>query len=758
MGREDFVIEKGMLDLFRVELEEQSQVLNNGVVSLEQGKESPELLESLMRAAHSIKGAARVVGLDGIVLLAHAMEDYFVALQDGSISFAKEHADSVFKAVDVFAQLKEVPHEAVIEWMNQEQARFEALKDNFDRIIKGEAPAQEPKSIPETETQSKQLISMVKSSTRQKEQEKIESETQHRKQERVLRVTAQNLSRLMGLAGESMVESRWLVPFSKKLMHIKKSQSQLSSQIDRLKDAVKEVNQDVKIEKQMLSLQEQSTHCLKSLSERLSELDLFISRHSSLTDRLYSEVIDSRMRPFSDGVSGFPRMVRDLAKQLGKEAHLVINGMNTPVDRDILDKLESPLTHLIRNSIDHGIETPQEREQKGKPREGTITLTAEHRGGMLAISVADDGRGVDIESLRSQVIESNLARGELAEGLNKQELLDFLFLPGFSTAKKVTELSGRGMGLNIVQNMLQEVSGSMRVQEDMGEGISFHMSLPLTLSVIRALTVEIAGEPYAFPLARIDRSLLVPMEQIEQIENRQYFNFEGTNIGLVPACQVLEVDSSNPDFNILPIVVVRDRHNSYGLVVDCFLGERELVIQDIEARLGKVPNISAGAFMEDGAPVLIIDVDDIISSIDNLLRGGRLHQVRYHEEEEVEIKKKRILVVDDSITVREVESRLLRNHGYLVETAVNGMDAWNAVRMAEYDLVITDIDMPRMNGIELVRMIKKDVRLKNLPIMIVSYKEREQDRILGMEAGADYYMTKSSFHDETLLEAVKDLI
>lgn len=730
-------IDKGMFDLFSAELEAQITTLNNGIVALEKKQVTAETLQNIMRAAHSLKGGARVLGLTHIVTLAHALEDYFVALQQGKITFEGAHGDVILHAVDIIAQLAKVGYDKVQSWLETKQSAITKSVSQIHALLTGE--------VKEAEVEEEVV-----------EAEAIEKPQDN--QDRVLRVTAQNLSRLMGLAGESMVESRWLAPFSDTLIRLKKNMNTLSTQVESIHEALKDVSISESTEKEFHRMQEITTSCLNDLTVRITELDLFISRHSSLTDRLYSEVIDSRMRPFSDGISGFPRMVRDLAKQLGKNVRFEVRGVNTPVDRDILDKLEAPLSHLIRNSIDHGIESPEERIAKGKDPEGVLLLSAEHRGGMLAITVADDGRGVDLNSLRERIVKKGLAKPEFATKLSHQELLDFLFLPGFSTHDKVTEISGRGMGLNIVQNMLQEVSGSIRVIDEKDKGISFNLHLPLTLSVIRALTVEIAGEPYAFPLARIERSLLVPIEQVQLIENRQYFSFESQNIGLVSAAEVLEVSIDDSHSQILSVVVLRDRQNAYGLVVDSFLGERELVLQDIETRLGKIPNISAGAFMEDGSPALIIDTDDIISSIDNLLTGGRLHQLEYKHQTTVEQKQKRILVIDDSITVREVESRLLHNHGYDVETAVNGMDGWNAVRMSKYDLVITDVDMPRMNGIELLQLIRAEPSIRDIPVMIVSYKEREEDRQLGMEAGANYYITKSSFHDETLVEAVQELI
>lgn len=737
------IADESMMELFQHELETQTNLLNDALVRSETSGYDRDEFDALMRAAHSIKGAARVVNLDLVVRLAHAMEDCFSSILKKEINFEETDIDSLFESVDVLAKISKLPQSVLRTWINQEKQKIEDLINKLRNLLKHEGAVY---PLPALEKVVEKVIEPAKEAPEAKESS------------RVLRVTAQNLNRLMGLAGESMVESRWLNPFSESLLKLKKTQNELANFLDQLRESLEGAPISELTQLSLSNVQHKTNECRQNLADRLTELELFISRHSSLTDRLYSEVIDSRMRPFGDGVAGFPRMARDLAKELGKKVQLKILGKSTPVDRDILEKLENPLSHLIRNSIDHGIERPEDRLALGKPAEGTITIEARHRAGMLSIIVSDDGRGINQEALRKTIVERNLAKKNFAEKLTQTELLDFLFLPGFSTTQKVTEISGRGMGLNIVQNMVQEVVGSVRIESVLGKGTSFILHLPLTLSVIRAMIAEIAGESYAFPLSRIDQAVMVPKEDIHLIENRQYFHFAGQNIGLVPASQVLGLRHDISPNKTFPVIILNDRANSYGVVVDRYLGERELVVQEMDSRLGKVPNILSGAFMEDGTPVLIIDVEDMVRSIDILLSGGRLQSLKYATEASPATRVKQILVVDDSITVREVQCRLLRNKGYEVDTAVNGMDGWNAVRLGHYDLVITDVDMPRMNGIELVKAIKSDPRLKSVPVMIVSYKERESDRLAGLDAGANYYLTKSGFHDETLLDAVRDLI
>ncbi len=759
---QETTFDASMFDLFSIELETQCKVFNQGLIDLEQKPKDQKLLESLMRAAHSIKGAARVVSLSPIVQLAHAMEDCFVAAQNQKLDISVTQIDQLLRSVDLLSRLSKVKTKELNSWLKEQHPLIETLIQEIaipsSRLVESESKnirkftKQETIGLPPLP-----LIKVVKKEETKKVETKKAFQTAFN-QDRVLRITAQNLNRLMGLAGESLVESRWLYPFGDSLQEFKNNLKDVAGLTDLLRDSLKKEQLNEETQVYLKELHQKLNEMRYHLSGRLNELDSFIRRHSSLSDRLYQEVINSRMRPFADGVEGFPRMVRDLAHQLGKRVKLEIEGKSTPVDRDILEKLESPLSHLLRNAIDHGIESPEERIAVGKSAEGVIKLEARHRGGMLAITVSDDGRGIDIEQLRQKILEKNLASQDMANRLTDAEILDFLFLPGFSTSASVTEISGRGVGLNVVQNTIQEVGGSVHIVFTPGKGMTFHLQLPLTLSVIRALLVEISGEAYAFPLARIDQAFLVNREEVEIIENRQFFHYEGQNIGLISAWQVLELDE--PQFTVqrLPVIVVSDRTNSYGIVVDRLMGEKELVVQELDPRLGKIPDISAGALMEDGSPILIIDIEDIVLSIDNLLSGGRLTKIAYSSESQTSRPRKRVLVVDDSITVREVECRLLQNQGYEVETAVNGIDGWNAARIGHYDLIITDIDMPRMNGIELLRAIRSDPKLQHLPVMIVSYKEDEGDRIQGLEAGANYYLTKSSFHDATLIEAVKDLI
>jgi two-component system sensor histidine kinase and response regulator WspE len=737
-----------MLELFRQETETQVAILNQGLLELEANPQSQEALELLMRASHSIKGAARMVALDAIVHLAHRMEDCFVAAQNQIIPFGSDQIDVLLQSVDLLQALSQVSEGDLLAWIAEQSIAFDRCGEAIATLL--------PPDFVDRRSSSIVPVDQTSALSQSTNQDHVTVEASAAPSDRVVRVTAENLNRIMGLAGESLVEANWLQPFADSFTALKVRQSELSRLLETIHAALANTAIDPDSQQVLNTARRKAQDCRELLTDRLGELELYARRTTNLSDRLYREVIASHMRPFADGVQGFPRLVRDLSRQLNKQVKLEILGQSTPVDRDILKKLEAPLTHMIRNAVDHGIELPHEREAAGKPTEGTIRLEAFHRGGMLAITVSDDGRGTNLDQMRQRLVERNLVSPDAAAQLTEAELIEFLFLPGFSMAEQVTEISGRGVGLDVAKSMVQAVGGTIRATSQFRKGTSFHFQLPLTLSVVRTLMVEISHEPYAFPLARVDQIVKLDQTDIYTVEGRQYFTKDGQNIGLIAAHNVLELPEASPATEALCVIVISDQANAYGLVVDRFLGERDLVVRPLDPRLGKVRDISASALMDDGSPVLIVDASDLVRSIDNMLNSGQFRPVDVNTAKRSE--RKRLLVVDDSITVREMTRKLLQNRGYDVDVAVNGMDAWTAIRSNQYDLVVSDIDMPRMNGIELVKQIKAHPKLNVLPVIIVSYRDRQDDRIQGMKAGADYYITKSSFHDDTLVNAVIDLI
>jgi two-component system, chemotaxis family, sensor histidine kinase and response regulator WspE len=752
-----------MWDLFRQEVETQMRVLTDGLLALERGEPAKEHLASTMRAAHSIKGAGRIVQLDAAVTLAHAMEDCLVAAQEGTLTLQPAAIDVLLSAGDLLMQLSKVEEAGVAAWVDAQHAALDDLMRRLADVRAGKsaAPMVEPAAVPPQSTPDAPAASTapgIPAAPVDDSKEPAAHATHARSGEgsdRTLRVGAQTLNRLMGLAGEALVQSRWFEPFSASLLTLKRRHSDLGELLERLQTEL-EAHPSPDALATLAAARQKLEETRQRVTERQVEFEGFGLRSSGLSDRLYREVVATRMRAFGDGVEGFPRLVRDLARQLGKQAQIDIVGRHTEVDREILERLEAPLNHAIRNSVDHGIEPPDERVAAGKPPIGTIRLEARHRAGLFVLTVSDDGCGVDIEGLREKIVSRGLATAEMAATFSEAELLEFLFLPGFSTAKTVTAVSGRGVGLDVVREMAKSVGGVARLSSRAGQGLSIQLELPLTLSVVRTFVAEIAGEPFAFPVTRIARAVKITRAELLTLEGQQYFTLDSERVGVVSAWEVLDVPGTPNWGSEVSVVLLGDRSLRYGLAVDRFLGEYDMVVRPLDARLGKVADVAAAALMDDGSPVLVLDVEDLTRSVETALHGGRLRGLG--RASTVEAPRKRVLVVDDSITVREAERSLLQGRGYEVEVAVDGVDGWNALRAAHYDLTITDVDMPRMTGFELVSKIKADPKLHAQPVIIVSYKDREEDRMHGLEAGADRYITKGSFQDETLVTAVADLI
>ncbi|WP_433738923.1 hybrid sensor histidine kinase/response regulator [Pseudomonas putida] len=757
-----------LLELFSLEAEAQTQVLSAGLLALERNPTQADQLESCMRAAHSLKGAARIVGVDAGVSVAHVMEDCLVSAQEGRLYLRPEHIDALLQGTDLLMRIatpNNAPGPADIEAYVALMARLldpTAPAIAVDTVVapvmaelqleapaaKIEAPAakiEEPSPIAEPIAAEPVLAP-----------KKTKRTTENG--ERVLRVTAERLNSLLDLSSKSLVETQRLKPHLATMQRLKRMQSNSLRALESLNAHLNDQELSLEAREALDDALRLLAESQQLLVEKNAELDEFAWQASQRAQVLYDTALACRMRPFADVLTGQVRMVRDLGRSLGKQVRLEIEGEKTQVDRDVLEKLEAPLTHLLRNAVDHGIETPEQRLLAGKPEEGLIRLRASHQAGLLVLELSDDGNGIDLEKVRRSIVERQLSPAETAAQLSEEELLTFLFLPGFSLRDTVTEVSGRGVGLDAVQHMVRQLRGAVVLEQTAGQGSRFHLEVPLTLSVVRSLVVDVGDEAYAFPLAHIERMCDLEPEDIVQVEGRQHFWHEGRHVGLVAASQLLQRPASQSAQQTLKVVVIRERDTMYGVAVERFIGERTLVVLPLDERLGKIQDISAGALLDDGSVVLIVDVEDMLRSVDKLLNTGRLERIARQSNQATEAARKRILVVDDSLTVRELQRKLLLNRGYDVAVAVDGMDGWNALRSEDFDLLITDIDMPRMDGIELVSLLRRDNRLQSLPVMVVSYKDREEDRRRGLDAGADYYLAKASFHDDALLDAVVELI
>ena len=774
-----------MHELFRAEVETHCAALSDGLLGLEHAPEDLGVIVPLMRAAHSVKGAARIVGIDAAVSVAHHMEDVLVRMQKGQERATRHRIDQLLEGTDFLLRISKVAEGDIPEWSAGHAGEVNAITTALSAPVAeapaaatavpvAEAPAAAPAQVPAPAPPEPVVAQVIEPPPptavipAPEPPRRVDAVVQRPtpvaepaataapaaptagSEPRAVRVNADNLDRMMQLAGESMVEGRRSPAIRRSLNAVR---NELVHARESLEGALRR-GDPVRI----ASARDAVARAEASLSERLFELENFFRRTEEVSTALYHEVIGSRMRPFREGVAGFPRMVRDVSRQLGKDVRLEIAGGDVPVDRDILARLEAPLNHIIRNAVDHGIELPEVRRAAGKPEQARIVVEARHHAGQLQVRVADDGRGIDPDAIRRKVVERGMQAADVAARLGERELFDFLFLPGFSTAKQVTEISGRGVGLDVVHQMVTSTSGTVRVESRVGAGTTFSMQLPVTLSVVRAALVQVGGEPYAFPLARIDRVLRVGADAITAVQGRLQCEVDGESTGLVDGAALLGVGETVRGA-ATSVVVLGDDHGKVGLVVERFLGEQDLVVRTLDPRLGKIPHVAAAAILDDGSPALIIDVEDTLATLRKQLGDGSLAGIGTAEASEGPRRAtKRILIAEDSITVREVERQLLLRLGYDVAVAVDGMDAWNQLRAGRFDMLVTDIDMPRMNGIELVRLVRADGRFAHLPIAVVSYKDREEDRRAGLDAGANAYLTKGSFHDQSFTATVTELV
>lgn len=738
-----------MTELFRLEAQDQARVLTDGLLRLERGEADAATLEALMRAAHSIKGAAAIVGLDAAVRLAHALEDVFVAAQHGRLRLGGADVDTLLGAVDLMQKLS-VEDGGAGAAVDAAVAALGRLRGRGPAAPAPAAPAPEPVPAPAPVPVPAPVSAPAPVPAPPAQPAPAPAPAPDA-------AAAPASDELLTLAGQARLQAGRLRPWIDALQRDKRQQRLLSETLEQLQDAALAHGDTRLLDLARLAL-ERMRPLRDATWRHIADAEQHERHAVNLSTRMLDELQLLRMCRFGDGVHALPRMVRDLARGLGKDVRVEIRGADVLVDRAVLDRMDAPLHQLLRNAVDHGMETPAERVAAGKPAHGTIRLEARHRGGMLVLEVEDDGRGIDPERIRGAAVARRLATPAFAPALSQAELMEFLFLPGFSLKETPNEISGRGVGMDIVHAAVQRLNGSVRAESRPGAGFAILVTLPLTQSIVRALVVDVLGEAYALPIARVERVLRMPASEVRTLSGRAYLELDGEHVGLVPAGQVLDLGETM-GADELAVVVIGAARERYGLVVDAVHGEQSLTVQPLEPVFGKLRDVAAAALLDDGSPVLVLDVPDLLLSIARLLgEGARLQLGAAGAAAGSGAAARRVLVVDDSLTVREMQRKLLAARGYRVDVALDGIDGWNQLRAGDYDLVITDIDMPRLDGIGLVERIRRDPRLHRLPVMIVSYKDRPEDRARGLEAGADWYLAKGAFHDASLLDAVRDLV
>ncbi len=766
--------DRKMLELFALEAEEQVGALHRGLMLMEVQPDQLGLIAPVMRAAHSIKGAARAVRLERIVTLVHTMEDRLSAMQkqslpvsDAAVELLIEAADAILIAANSAKSSGKEQNESQIANLLRNLEALDAPVATIAQSSEPSAITATPQSIVANEVMQRAAAVVTPDASGAGNADQVAADTQAQpvgdagsyipveSVDAVLKVQASKIGALIGMAGQGVVEARKLRPFAERIQRFRREAVILSDVLEELHHELGAPPVTDPVGSRINDLRKRITETRRTVAGWGEEFGEYARESDNLNQRLYRAASATRMRPFRDVLLSFPRMVRDLAKRLGKKIRFEQTGGHHEVDRDVLDKLEAPLMHLVRNAMDHGIESGVVRKAKGKAEEGTVKVHADLRAGLLVVEVSDNGAGLDPEKIRNKIVAKNLLTAKQASTLEPQAIFNYLFRPGFSTAEQVTEVSGRGVGLDVVRELAQALNGTVKIQSKLGLGCTMMLSVPVSRSVTRAIVVVISGEIYAFPVTRVERIVQVRMQQIEISQGRQYIHVHGENVALIDLAQVLELGQALPEQAELSVVVVERQSQHFGMAVDQFVGEFDLSVRPMDARLGRVADLAGASIMPDGEPVLLLDVDDLLQSS---ARHERYQSIQISEATTIEKRRKRILVVDDSMSVRELERQLLTGRGFEVSVAVDGQDGWSQVRAQEFDLVVTDVDMPRMDGIQLTRSIKQDPRLRRIPVIIVSYRDRPEDKARGMEVRADSYLTKGDFHDESFISNVVELI
>lgn len=495
--------------------------------------------------------------------------------------------------------------------------------------------------------------------------------------------------------------------------------------------------------------------------------DRIEGRFHYLAEGLADEVTQARLLPLSDLFDDYPRMVRDLAQELGKRVELHLEGQDNRIDRAVLEQLRNPLLHLLRNALDHGIEPPAVRESLGKPAHGRLTLAAHRVGALMRLRVGDDGAGIDLGRLEAAVVAAGHTTPELWAQLGSQERMQFLFLPGLSTARSLSTTSGRGFGLDIVKSGIESSGGTVAVHSEPGRGTCFELHVPLSLSLTRCLLVVGGRHPlfgdqrYAFPMTEVTRIRRLAQSELRELEGRLAVHLDGETLPLFQLHSILGLAPIQQEVGRKHLLVLEEGGGRFGLLVEEVIDELDMVARPLDERLGKVAEVSGLTLLDDGGVALIMDVTDLLQHLREgagYLAPAGLQAGPAPDPAQESAAAAQVLVVEDSVTVREVERHFLEQAGYQVTTAVNGVDGLNKAKAGDYRILITDIDMPRMNGIELIRTLRGLDRFRQLPIIVVSYKDRAEDRDKALDAGADRYVTKSEFDTDAMLALVAQLL
>ena len=750
---------KDFIAIFKAETEDHLTKLNRGLVELEKRPDNIELVKELNREAHNIKGSARAFGYYEIQEVAHRIEDIFDRVAQKRIEFNSAIAQTVFNGLDVIKSIVEkIAREEPIDVDVSEICR--ALEQGFakekERVEtrKEKKPGKKPEEKRTKEADKQKLARPAAPAAIASVQEAVVEE--------YIRVPIGRINALLNLVGEMIInkmKTSHKVAQAKRLFRItQETQKRIFDLSERVKK--KQPAED----KETARLLSQCNVNIQKLREEALNLSGYISmealRLDPVVDELQARLKEIRMLPCSTIFEGFPRMVRDIAYQESKEVNLEISGEETELDRKVLDGIKTPLMHILRNCIDHGIEKPDQREASGKPRFGTIKLSAYHEAGNVLITIEDDGQGIDPEEIKRITLQKELISEEELAAMTEIETLNIVFMNGYSTSPIITDVSGRGIGLDIVRREIESLKGHVALNAQKDKGTRITLILPLTIAIIQVLMQKIQGKLFAFPMSLVNEILRVKEDEIATVGGQMAIQVRDSTVPVIKLDELLGLQSSSleeraPSKNgEIPVVITTSLDKRVGFIVDEILGEVEVFVKSLGPHLGKIKNVSGAAVLARGEIMLILDVADLItdSALSHPATSGKKLIPQKKRKE------KKILVVEDALSTRELEKSIIEAQGYSVDTAVDGLDALNKVAQCKYDLIVCDVKMPRMEGFELCQTLKQNDEHKDIPVIFVTALDKEEEKRRGIEVGAAAYILKSTFEQTNLLDTIERLI
>lgn len=749
---------------FRDETAENLRILNEGLLALESSdltsESRREYIDAIFRAMHTIKGSARLLGFEDAARVAHTCEHILSAVREGQRQLDQNLSNDLMRGGDTISDLVNAAIEGRTTDINVEQ-----ITKTLGRSTPPDPPqqagiAEVAPPQPVGEQAPAQPVTPITVNT-QPDSPPPQATTTRRttgaNSRQTIRVRVDRLDRLLNLVGELAVGRQAQLAHLQTLEEVEIMLAQQERTLLALNAELRKVRfsplQREALNRYMNELLNVGDTLNKTVRSQVDRFSILTTQATQLIEDLEQDVLAARLLPASMIFTNLPRAVRELSHSLAKEIALTIEGEATELDRKVIEALGDPLLHLVRNAVDHGIEAPEERERAGKLRQGHIQVSARAVGSHVHVIIRDDGRGMDPQHLRETAVRKKLMSYEAAMLLTDQDAIELIFTPGFTTAPLITDVSGRGVGMDIVRTNVMEIGGQIQIESRLDMGTTITLVLPLTLATTRVLLIELGEHIFALPVSGCQGSIWAYPDQVQTIEGRAMLPHQGRLIPLLRLADLLDVAGANPfpSHYRTPTLLIGTSKRPLALLVDRVLDEREAVVKPLGVLMERQRRYSGAVQLGDGRLILLLNPTMLVQTARGMGLSRQISQLKAERHA-------RLLVVDDSFTTRELIRSILQSSGYDVTTAVDGFDALDKLRAGAYDLVVSDVEMPRIDGFQLTMSIRSELRLTELPVVIVTSLASEAHRRRGLEVGAQAYIVKSQFDQSNLLETVRQLL